>query len=99
MPLYGLICSECGTPQEVFCHVPADRGTRTPLCGCGATCAPVVSLGRGLTFFEEGRPRVIRNLGDQPVTVTSARQHADAMRAAGVDWATRWPVQKTGGWV
>jgi len=97
MPLYAFACLE-GHTTEVYCHVAADRGARTVLCDCGASMAPVLSVGRGLTWFEEGRPRVLHNLGDQPVTVTSHRQHQAAMRAAGVEWQTRWPVQKTGGW-
>ena len=88
MPLYALRCPECDRGTEEFCHVPADRGTQTHLCPCGSTLAPIISLGQGLTFFEEGKPRTIWNLGPQPITVRSAREHQDAMKAAGVTWAT-----------
>ena len=99
MPLYASECPECGTVREEFCHVPEDRGCATPLCVCGSTMAPVLSVGRGLTYFEEGRGQWIHNLGDRPIYITSHEQHKAEMKKAGVEWATKWQTQGTGGWV
>jgi hypothetical protein len=71
----------------------------TRFCGCGGVFAPTFSMGRGLTYFEEGRARVIWNLGPEPITVRSHEEHKAAMRKAGVDWCTPWAVQKSRGWV
>lgn len=46
--------------------------------------AHVLSVGRGLTYFEEGKARTFENIGHDPVTVTSYKGHEDAMRANGV---------------
>ena len=99
MPLFMVACPECSATAEVYCHLAADRGCQTPLCGCGSTMGPAFSMGRGLTYFEEGRGRWIHNLGDQPVYVTSHEQHKREMRKARVDWATPWKTQGHGGWV
>lgn len=98
MPLYAFVCLE-GHQEEHFMHHRADLGAATFVCSCGHSLAPMLSLGVGLTWFEEGRGRWIHNLGDQPVYITSHEQHKRAMRAAGVDWATGWATRKTGGWV
>lgn len=84
---------------EEFCHVPADRGAQTRLCRCGSTMAPTLSVGAGLTWFEEGRGRWIHNLGHEPVYITSHAQHQRIMRERHLEWATPWNVQKSGGWV
>lgn len=99
MPLYAVRCPECARECETFAHVPEDRGCRTVLCACGSTMAPVLSVGRGLTYFEEGRARVIHNLGDQPVVVRSHGEHRRLMREAGVEWATERATKGTGGWM
>lgn len=99
MPLYLFRCPECGAARERFYHVAEDKGCDVVLCACGSTMGPVLSVGQGLTYFEEGRGQWIRNLGHEPIYVTSHAQHQKAMRQAGVDWATKWPRQKTGGWV
>ncbi len=88
MPLYAFRCSECGAETDRYAHVPDDLGTETRLCDCLSTMAPIISMGRGLTYFEEGRPRVIENMGHEPVTVRSHEEHKAAMKAAGVEWTT-----------
>ena len=98
MPLFALTC-ENDHRMEEFCHAWQDRGARTHICACGASMAYTLSLGRGLTYFEEGRARVLTNLGHEPVTVTSHEQHRRLMRERGVDWATKWATQGTGGWL
>lgn len=67
-----------------------ERGAYTVVCDeCGSTMVEVPSFGRGLCWFEEGRPRTLWHLGAGPVTVRSPREHAAAMKRAGVTWATR----------
>jgi hypothetical protein len=87
MPLYKLECSE-GCEREEFCHVADDKGCQTYICPHGEVMTYTLSVGAGLTYFEEGRARVIENLFDQPVTVRSHREHQALMRKAKVDWAT-----------
>ena len=99
MPLYRHRCPECAVEQDVFEHHPDDRGCRTILCACGSSMGPVLSVGCGLTYFEEGRGRWIHNLGHAPVYVTSHEQHKREMKKAGVTWATGRKVTGTGGWV
>lgn len=99
MPLYANLCPECGAVNEHFCHVPADRGCATPLCSCGSTMAPVLSVGAGLTWFRENAGRWITNLGDRPVFIRSHEEHKAEMKKAGVEWATERMVKGTGGWI
>lgn len=99
MPLYAFRCGECGRAGEQFCHTAADQGAAAMLCGCGSTMAPVLSMGRGLTYFEENRPRTLWNLGPEPVTVRSHEEHKRVMRERNVEWATGWSTQGRGGWV
>lgn len=98
MPLYSLECTQ-GCVREEFCHVPDERGVQTYICAHGEVMRYALSVGRGLTWFEEGRPRVIENLGHEPVVIRSHAEHQRAMKAAGVEWSTGWNVKKTGGWV
>ena len=92
MPLYAMTCDN-GHAMEAFCHHREDRGTRTHICPCGSTMRYTLSMGAGLTWFEEGRGRWITNLGDKPIYVTSHEQHKREMRKAGVDWATGWALR------
>lgn len=98
MPLYEYACLQ-GHRREAYVHVAAERGVETLVCWCGHTLGPVLSVGRGLTYFEEGRGRWIHNLGDQPVYITSHEQHRAEMKKAGVEWATERMIQGRGGWV
>lgn len=84
MPLYALQCPNSHTKDE-YCHTAAQKGTRTHTCAqCGEEMSYTLSVGRGITFFEEGRARTIENMGHAPVTVTSYKAHADAMKRHGV---------------
>lgn len=99
MPLYTHRCPECGTVADAYEHTAADLGARTMLCACGSTMGPTLSVGAGLTYFEEGRGRWIHNLGDRPVYITSHAQHVAEMKKAGVEWATERQTQGRGGWI
>ena len=104
MPLYEFRC-EKGHAADVYVHVPEDKGCETRMCSrckteTGDECSmgPALSLGSGLTWAEEGRPRVLWNLGPEPVTITSHEQHKTEMRKRGLDWATRGRGE-AGSWV
>lgn len=99
MPLYQFHCPECGAAGERFCHVAADQGAATVVCLCGSSMGPVLSMGVGLTWFEEARPCRIEHMGHEPVWVRSHGEHRRLMRERGLEWATKWPTEKTGGWV
>jgi hypothetical protein len=97
MPLYDYACPN-GHIEEHYLRAD-ERDAVTPICPKdGHTMGPVASFGMGLVYFEEGRPRVIENLGHEPVVVRSAREHERAMKQAGVTWATAGRGRK-GSWV
>ena len=81
--IYDVECIN-GHRKEVFVQTSADKGCETEVCHCGSTMASIFSPGKGIAWFEEGRPRVIHNLGPEPITVTSYKQHREAMKKAGV---------------
>lgn len=85
MPLYLLRCL-ADHETEHFVHAAADLGTRTVVCEtCGETMSPRFAVGTPLLFFEEGRSRIIHNLGHDPVEIRTPAQHRAAMRNAGVE--------------
>ena len=98
MPLLALRCLNDHAAEQ-YVHAPDDRGTETRVCACGETLAPILSVGSGLTYFEEGRGRWINNLTVDPIYVTSHAQHQRLMREHKVEWATERAVQGRGGWV
>lgn len=84
MPLINLQCLN-GHRSEQFLHSWDDLGCEYRVCEiCLHSMAPIFSPGTTLTWFEEGRARVIENLGHEPVTITSHKQHHEAMKKAGV---------------
>lgn len=87
MPLVDMRCI-AGHDDVCYVHHIDDFGCDTRVCACGATLGRVLSLGTGITYFEQGRGRWIHNLGHEPIYVTSHRQHDAAMRRAGVEWVT-----------
>lgn len=86
MPLFEMRCLHEHT-RDIFAHNVLERSCRTVICDCGATMSPILSVGRGLTYFAEGGGgRWIHNLGPDPVFVTSTAQHEKLMKDAGVTW-------------
>jgi len=79
MPLLALQCLN-HHQSEQYIHTLQDKGCRTLLCECGETFAPVLSVGTGLCWLEEGRPMTMYNMGDQPVTVRSHAEHREQMK-------------------
>ena len=98
MPLLALRCLNEHRAEQ-YIHTPDDKGAETRLCACVESLAPVLSVGSGLTYFESGKPRVLWNLGPEPVTVTSHGQHRQLLRDRKLDWVTERQTQGTGGWV
>lgn len=97
MPLYNFTCPT-GHTREAFFHRAEQAVTGAVTCECGEPMSKAFSMGRGLTYFEEGRGQWIENLADKPVYVTSHEQHKRLMRQHGVDWATERAVKGSGGW-
>lgn len=89
MPTFEFHCVN-GHARDTYEHHRDDLGCRTIVCeDCGELMAPVFSgFGRGLTYFEEGRGRVLWNLGPEPITVRSHEEHKRLMRERGLEWAT-----------
>lgn len=89
MPLYIVRCMN-GHEKIEFCHVSADRGSRTHICAqCRHSMGHVFSPGTALTYFAEGgKGKWIHNLGHEPVLVTSHAHHQQLMKERGVVWAT-----------
>ena len=89
MPMYTFRCEE-GHEKDIFVTHSDDKGCGTVLCRtCNSTMAQVITYGQGLCYFEEGRPRIIWNLGPEPVQVKSAAEHKRLMRLNKVDFANR----------
>lgn len=83
MPIFKVGCV-CGYRGEKYLHKEWDRQFPAPCSSCNQTLAYIPSFGTGLTYFEEGRGRVIWNIGPEPITITSPKQHRDEMKKHGV---------------
>lgn len=78
-----------GHCEDHFHHAPEDKGCPTYICQqCRNTMGPVVSYGRGLTYFEEGRGQWIHNMGHDPVYIRSHSEHQRIMKERGLEWVT-----------
>ena len=84
MPMYEYRCPE-NHSQDVYFHNHRLKEAAIVTCNeCSAEMRSIISFGRGLLYFEEGRGRWIYNLGDKPVFITSRKQHQAEMKKAGV---------------
>lgn len=98
MPMYTYRCEQ-GHERDAFVTHADDKGCRTEYCRtCQSSMAPVITYGQGLCYFEEGRGRLIWNLGPEPILVKSAEQHKRLMRINKVDFANRG-VGYPGQWI
>lgn len=87
MPMFEFRCLN-GHSRDAYAHNVLERACHAVICEeCHNDMSPVLSLGRGLTYFEEGRARVITNMGHEPVRITSHEQHKRLMKERGLDWA------------
>jgi hypothetical protein len=88
-----------GHQEEHYAPLAVEQATPTHICGaCDESLSPVLSVGRGLTFIEEGRPYVLRHIGHEPVTVRSWREWDRKVKEAGVEWVGAKYGEK-GAWV
>lgn len=97
MPLYDFICPQ---GHEVFDkYVALAAYADAQICEvCGEALQRKLSMGQGLCYFEEGRERVITNMGHLPVRVRSHEEHKRLMKQHQVEWATPGRGRK-GQWV
>lgn len=87
MPLFAMQCLN-GHQRDIYAHNVLERACRAIICeACHNDMAPILSLGHGLTWFEEGRARLITNMGHEPVRITSHAQHAREMKRRGLELA------------
>jgi hypothetical protein len=88
MPMFQFACMN-GHTKDIYAHSVLERACRAVVCtSCAHTMGPVFSPGAGLTYFsEKAGGRVIHNLGDTPVHITSTAQHEKIMKEQGVAWA------------
>ena len=86
MPLFTFKCLN-GHIKHLFCHSYKDKGCETALCHCGHTMGPIIDLPNPLLWAEEGRARVIHNMGDKPVVVKSHAEHKRIMKERGLEFA------------
>ncbi len=87
MPLYDLQCLN-GHQATVYYPDYRDRRTQTKICPCGHSMSQVIQRPGRFTYFSESSPRVIENLGHEPVIVKSHWEHQKLMRERGVGWIT-----------
>ena len=89
MPLYDYRCP--AGHFESSRYVGDKNQADAQVCReCGIPTIKMFSVGAGrMLFFEEGRARHIRELGDGKVPITSYKQHSLMMKEAGVDYATK----------
>ena len=99
MPLYGFRCEDCGASKDKYIHRAADRDSHEFHCeDCKGTMARTLSLGRGLTYFEEGRGRWLENIAPTPQYVTSHGQWRQLLKEHGREWVGA-PYGEKGCWV
>jgi len=86
MPLYEFRCLSNHT-KEIYSSV-ADKDCLTIICDkCGSTMGQIISGSSRMLYFEEGRGRVMMNLGPEPVTVHSHKELEKRMKEKGLEFA------------
>lgn len=84
MPIFNAVCTSCFQAKERYLHHEYER-EKLPTCSdCAGILSFTTSFGIGLTYFEEGRARLIHNLADEPVWVRSHWEHKQLMKKHGV---------------
>lgn len=91
MPRYDMECQNGHIEEHLFSTWAQSEDTVMVCATCGHPMHKIFTPGKGLVWFEESRPRTFVNLdvGNGPVTCTTAKQHREAMKAAGVTNATK----------
>lgn len=89
MPRYDFVCPS-GHTTEILYQSWRQAKAMEPCETCGSQAMRIISIANPALYFEEGGGgRMIENLGHEPVMVTSAKQHKDLMKQAGVTWASK----------
>jgi hypothetical protein len=84
LPLFNAVCTSCFNSADRYLHHEFNR-EKLPTCHeCDGILSFKASFGMGLTYFEEGRARLIHNLADEPVLVRSHWEHQQLMKKYGV---------------
>ena len=83
MPMFKTGCA-CGYRGERYLHHEFNRQLSHPCPECRHELVFLPSYGTALTWFEEGRARVIHNMGDEPVVITSHSQYEKEMKKRGL---------------
>lgn len=88
MPLYDLKCLN-GHHDVAYYHDYRDRRTHTYVCvECRNTMAQVIQRPGKYTYFSEKTPRVLYNLGHDPVEVRSHWEHQKLLKERELGWIT-----------
>ena len=99
MPLYNYKCPDGHFEVDRFKHTVEDRLGHTETCPtCDKQLILGLSVGRGLTYFEEGRGHWIENIGPKPVYITSHGQWRRELKKNGREWVGARYGEK-GAWV
>lgn len=83
MPMFKVGCA-CGYRGDKYLHHEFHRQLLWTCPKCAMVLTFMPSYGVSLRFFEESRPRVIWNMGPEPITITSPAQHEAEMKKYGV---------------
>lgn len=87
MPLYNYKCPQRHVSVDRYMHRVADRDSHIEHCPeCGAQLVRGLSMGKGLTYFEEGRGRWLENIAPTPQYVTSHGQWRRLLKEHGREW-------------
>ena len=87
MPLYKYECPDGHMEIERYKHRVEDRLTHVEECAdCGKQLILGLSMGRGLTWFEEGRGQWLTNIAPTPQYVTSHGQWRRLLKEHGREW-------------
>ena len=88
MPCYDVKCINDHV-RMVYHHHPDDRHLKPHLCPeCNNTQAFIISRPGSYRYFSEKSPRLLTNLGHEPVEIRSHAQHAAELKKRGLAWAT-----------
>ena len=88
MPCYDVQCLN-GHVRMVYHRHWQDRGLEPHLCPeCSNTQAFIIAPPGRYRYFSEKSPRMIENLGHEPVEVRSHAEHQRLMKDRGLGWIT-----------
>jgi len=87
MPIYNYKCPSGEMSVDRFKHTAQERFTHEEACPhCGRPLVLGLSVGRGLTYFEEGRGRWLENIAPTPQYVTSHGQWRRLLKEHNREW-------------